>query len=66
MGRGEQAQLQDFGNGAYAWVAPLGTWGWSNAGLIVDSGESPLVDTLFAHMAELAGFTSDPTAPGGV
>jgi glyoxylase-like metal-dependent hydrolase (beta-lactamase superfamily II) len=47
MGTAGQAQLQDFGSGAYAWVAPLGTWGWSNAGLIVDSGRSLLVDTLY-------------------
>jgi len=39
--------LQAIGNGAYAWLAPRGTWGWSNAGLIVDSGQSLLVDTLY-------------------
>ncbi len=39
--------LHDLGNGAYAWLAPDGGWGWSNAGLIVDSGESLLIDTLF-------------------
>ncbi len=39
--------LHDLGNGSYAWLAPDGTWGWSNAGLIVDSGEALLVDTLF-------------------
>jgi len=39
--------LHDLGNGAYAWLAPDGSWGWSNAGLIVDGGESLLVDTLF-------------------
>jgi len=33
--------------GAYAWLAPGGSWGWSNAGLIVDGEESLLVDTLF-------------------
>lgn len=32
---------------AYAWLAPNGSWGWSNAGLIVDEEESLLVDTLF-------------------
>ena len=42
-----QKGLHDLGNGSYAWLAPDGTWGWSNAGLIVDSGESLLVDTLF-------------------
>ena len=39
--------LHDIGNGAYAWLQPDGGWGWSNAGLITDSGESLLVDTLF-------------------
>jgi glyoxylase-like metal-dependent hydrolase (beta-lactamase superfamily II) len=39
--------LHDLGNGGYAWLQPDGGWGWSNAGLIVDEGESLLVDTLF-------------------
>jgi hypothetical protein len=39
--------LQDFGNGCYAYLQPDGSWGWSNAGLVVDSGQSLLVDTLF-------------------
>ncbi len=39
--------LHDLGNGCYAYLQPDGTWGWSNAGLIVDSGQSLLVDTLF-------------------
>ncbi len=39
--------LQDLGNGCYAYLQPDGSWGWSNAGLVVDSGESLLVDTLF-------------------
>ena len=39
--------LHDLGKGAYAWLAPDGSWGWSNAGLIVDGEESLLVDTLF-------------------
>jgi len=39
--------LQDLGNGAYAYLQPDGSWGWSNAGLIVDGDESLLVDTLF-------------------
>ena len=28
-------------------MQPDGSWGWSNAGLITDSGEALLVDTLF-------------------
>jgi glyoxylase-like metal-dependent hydrolase (beta-lactamase superfamily II) len=39
--------LHDLGNGGYAWLQPDGGWGWSNAGLIVDQGQSLLVDTLF-------------------
>src|ERR1700736_6784441 len=39
--------LHDLGNGQYAYLQPSGTWGFSNAGLIVDGEESLLVDTLF-------------------
>ena len=39
--------LHPLARGAYAWLAPGGSWGWSNAGLIVDGEESLLVDTLF-------------------
>jgi len=39
--------LHDLGNGCYAYLQPDGSWGWSNAGLVVDGGESLLVDTLF-------------------
>ncbi len=39
--------LQALENGAYAWLQPDGSWGWSNAGLICDSGQALLVDTLF-------------------
>lgn len=39
--------LADLGNGLYAWLQPDGSWGYSNAGLVTDSGRSLLVDTLF-------------------
>jgi cyclase len=39
--------VHELGNGCYAYLQPDGSWGWSNAGLIADSGESLLVDTLF-------------------
>lgn len=39
--------LHDLGNGLHAYLVPDGSWGWSNAGLISDGGESLLVDTLF-------------------
>ena len=38
--------LHELGNGIYAWLQPDGGWGWSNAGLICDSGQSLVVDTL--------------------
>ncbi|CAA0118300.1 Uncharacterised protein [Halioglobus japonicus] len=41
------AGLHPVSNGAYAWLAPHSSWGWSNAGLIVDGEESLLVDTLY-------------------
>ena len=39
--------LQEIGNGTYAYLQPDGSWGWSNAGLVVAGGRSLLVDTLF-------------------
>ncbi len=39
--------LYDLGDGLYAWMVPNGSWGESNAGLIVGDGASLLVDTLW-------------------
>ena len=39
--------LHDLGKGVYAYLQPDGSWGLSNAGLIVDGEKSLLVDTLF-------------------
>jgi cyclase len=39
--------LYDLGQGIYAWMVPNGSWGESNAGLIVCDGQSLLVDTLW-------------------
>jgi glyoxylase-like metal-dependent hydrolase (beta-lactamase superfamily II) len=39
--------LHDLGHGAYAYLQPDGSWGWSNAGLVTSGGEALLVDTLF-------------------
>ena len=39
--------LVDIGNGHFAYLQPDGSWGWSNAGLVVDGDQSLLVDTLF-------------------
>lgn len=47
MGNENKHGLQTLGNGVYAWLAPRATWGWSNAGLIVDGEQSLLVDTLY-------------------
>jgi glyoxylase-like metal-dependent hydrolase (beta-lactamase superfamily II) len=39
--------LHDIGGGVYAYLQPDGSWGWSNAGLVVDGDQSLVVDTLF-------------------
>ena len=39
--------LYDLGHELYAWLVPNGSWGESNAGLIVGAGQSLLVDTLW-------------------
>lgn len=48
MGKWQYSKgLHDLGNSTYAYLQPDGSWGWSNAGLIVDGDQSLLVDTLF-------------------
>jgi cyclase len=48
MGRWPYAKgLHDLGSGCFAWLVPDGSWGYSNAGLIVDGDDCLLVDTLF-------------------
>ena len=39
--------LHDLGNAVYAYLQPNGSWGWSNAGIIVDGETSLLIDTLY-------------------
>src|SRR5260370_6038721 len=39
--------LHDLGTGCFAYLQPDGSWGFSNAGLIVDGDQTLLVDTLF-------------------
>lgn len=39
--------LHEIGDRCYAYLQPDGSWGWSNAGLVVGDGASLLVDTLF-------------------
>lgn len=63
-----QKGLHETGDGIYAYLQPDGGWGWSNAGLISDAGQSLLVDTLFdasltremlTIMADAAGVGAD-------
>lgn len=58
--------LHDLGRGAYAYLQPSGTWGYSNAGLITDGDQSLLVDTLFDERltAEMLGTMQDATGFG--
>ena len=58
--------LHDLGRGAYAYLQPSGTWGYSNAGLITDGDQSLLVDTLFDERltAEMLGVMHDATGFG--
>ena len=42
-----EAGIAELGNGAFAYLQPDGGWGLSNSGLVVDGGESLLVDTMF-------------------
>ncbi|HEB88022.1 MAG TPA: MBL fold metallo-hydrolase [Deltaproteobacteria bacterium] len=43
----DDARLEDLGGGLHAYLQPDGSWGLSNAGLVCDSGESLLIDTLY-------------------
>jgi glyoxylase-like metal-dependent hydrolase (beta-lactamase superfamily II) len=43
----EEFTLVEISEGVYAWLAPNGSWGMSNAGLISDGEESMIVDTMF-------------------
>ncbi len=45
--------LHSLGNGAYAWLAPDGNWGWSNAGLVGDSG-------VLVHLTDILWLESEP------
>jgi cyclase len=58
--------LHDLGRGAYAYLQPSGTWGYSNAGLVTDGDQSLLVDTLFDERltAEMLDTMKDATGFG--
>jgi len=59
--------LHDLGRGAFAYLQPSGTWGWSNAGLVIDGDRALLVDTLFDERltAEMLRNMQDATGFGG-
>lgn len=40
--------VQAIGNGLYGYIQPDGTWGWSNAGLVVSDDATLLIDTLMS------------------
>lgn len=42
-----EKKLHEVGAGVFAYTQLPGSWGWSNAGLVVDGDQSLLVDTLF-------------------
>ena len=58
--------LVETGDGLYAYLQPDGGWGWSNAGLVTDGGESLLVDTLFdaSLTREMLGVMADAAGVG--
>ena len=50
--------LHEVADGVFAYLQPDGSWGYSNAGLVVGDGESLLVDTLFdlqSHRGDAGG-----------
>lgn len=47
VGGAYERGLVEIGEGCHAYLQPDGSWGWSNAGLVVGDGASLLVDTLF-------------------
>ena len=55
--------LQEIDRGVYGYLQPDGSWGWSNAGLVVDGDQSLLVDTLFDAplTREMLGVMADAT-----
>ena len=49
----ETGRLHELGDACFAYLQVKGSWGWSNAGLVVGDGASLLVDTLFdLHLTE--------------
>jgi len=59
--------LHELGNGNFAYLQPTGTWGFSNAGLVIDGDQSLLVDTLFDERmtGDMLKTMKDATGIGG-
>jgi glyoxylase-like metal-dependent hydrolase (beta-lactamase superfamily II) len=57
--------VHDIGNGVYGYVQPDGTWGWSNAGLVVSDGETLLIDTLMSVPLTRTMLEEFARVPGG-
>ncbi len=47
VGTEQNGELIEVAEGVHVWLAPDGSWGWSNAGLIADGDQTMIVDTLF-------------------
>jgi cyclase len=63
--------VHEAGDGCWAYVQRDGSWGWSNAGLVVGDGGSLLVDTLFdlpltREMLDAFGFRTTASPIGVV
>ncbi len=57
--------VHNVGDGLYAYVQPDGTWGFSNAGLVTDGGETLLIDTLFSLPLTRRMLDDFKKVPGG-
>lgn len=57
--------VHDLGDGLYGYVQPDGSWGWSNAGLIVSGGQTLLVDTLMSVPLTREMLGAFARVPGG-
>jgi len=67
VGQHIDKRLIEIGDGLWAYLMTPGTWGFSNAGLIVDGDQSLLVDTLFdtRHTREMLEQMRRVTAAAG-
>lgn len=57
--------VHDLGSGIFGYVQPDGSWGWSNAGLIVSGGRTLLVDTLMSVPLTRTMLDEFARVPGG-